>query len=206
MEDMKRNGYILKTDISELSKDMIASLDGNNKTVDGDRFSSYFILAVGEKDPEAEAVVSLVESKANLDSSEYHYTVLLIDSISGGDDSESVLFQTNEMTEEDLTRLLQEIWCGLGTDEEPGDIDKEAEFAFLKSYIRGACFDDEVSVDYLYALWIAFCLHHGLTVDKDEYQERLEELWKALEESDGGEVSHWENYSDFDSDMSRKLC
>ena len=109
MESVKRNGYVLKADISKLSKDMITGLDENRKTVDGDRFSSYFILAVGEKNPEAEAVVSLVESKANLDSSEYHYTVLLIDSISGGDDSESVLFQTNEMTEEDLTRLLQEI-------------------------------------------------------------------------------------------------
>ena len=89
--------------------------------------------------------------------------------------------------------------------DEVDEIDKEAEFAYLKSYIRGACFDDEISVDYLYSLWIAFCLHHGLTVDKDEYQERMEGLWKALEESDGGEVSHWENYSSFDSDMSRKL-
>ena len=132
MESVKRNGYVLKADISKLSKDMITGLDENRKTVDGDRFSPYFILAVGEKDPEAEAVVSLIENKANLDPAEYHYAVLLIDSISGGDDSESILYTTNEMTEADLTRLLHEIWCGLGTDEASGTIDKAAELAYLK--------------------------------------------------------------------------
>lgn len=205
MEAVKRNGYVLKADISELSKDMIAGLDENRKTVDGDRFSPYFILAVGEKDPEAEAVVSLIENKANLDSAEYHYAVLLIDSISGGDDSESILYTTNEMTEADLTRLLHEIWCGLGTDEAPGTIDKAAELAYLKSYISGCCLDDEASVDLLYALWAAFCLHQNLTVDKDEYQQLLEEVYSALVESEDGNTSHWEDYSDFENAMSRVL-
>lgn len=204
MKAAKKNGYVLKADLTELSKNMIAGL-GEDSMVQGDRCSPHFVLAASEKYPEAEVVVSLIESKSNLSPKEYHYTVVLIDYTSGGS-GEAVLYHTNELSEADLIRVLQEIWCDLGKEiDEVDEIDKEAEFAYLKSYIRGACFDDEISVDYLYALWIAFCLHHGLTVDKDEYQERMEGLWKALEESDEGEVSHWENYSSFDSDMSRKL-
>ena len=204
MKETEKNGFLLKTDLAELSKNMIAGL-GENSMVQGDRCSLYFVLAASERDPEAEMVVSLIERKSNLSPKEYHYTVVLIDYTSGGS-GEEVLYHTNELSEADLIRVLQEIWCDLGKEiDEVDEIDKEAEFSYLKSYIRGACFDDEISVDYLYALWIAFCLHHGLTVDKDEYQERMEGLWKALEESDGGEVSHWENYSSFDSDMSRKL-
>ena len=228
MKETEKNGFLLKTDLAELSKNMIAGL-GENSMVQGDRCSLYFVLAASERDPEAEMVVSLIERKSNLSPKEYHYTVVLIDYTSGGS-GEAVLYHTNELSEADLIRVLQEIWCDLGKEiDEVDEIDKEAEFAYLKSYIRGACFDDEISVDYLYSLWIAFCLHHGLTVDKDEYQERMEGLWKALEEivevsgpkacpgpewellwkaleeSDGGEVSHWENYSSFDSDMSRKL-
>ena len=204
MKETEKNGFLLKTDLAELSKNMIAGL-GENSMVQGDRCSLYFVLAASERDPEAEMVVSLIERKSNLSPKEYHYTVVLIDYTSGGS-GEAVLYHTNELSEADLIRVLQEIWCDLGKEiDEVDEIDKKAEFAYLKSYIRGACFDDEISVDYLYALWIAFCLHHGLTVDKDEYQERMEGLWKALEESDEGEVSHWENYSSFDSDMSRKL-
>ena len=204
MKETEKNGFLLKTDLAELSKNMIAGL-GENSMVQGDRCSLYFVLAASERDPEAEMVVSLIERKSNLSPKEYHYTVVLIDYTSGGS-GEEVLYHTNELSEADLIRVLQEIWCDLGKEiDEVDEIDKESEFSYLKSYIQGACFDDEISVDYLYALWIAFCLHHGLTVDKDEYQERMEGLWKALEESDGGEVSHWENYSSFDSDMSRKL-
>ena len=204
MKETEKNGFLLKTDLAELSKNMIAGL-GENSMVQGDRGSLYFVLAASERDPEAEMVVSLIERKSNLSPKEYHYTVVLIDYTSGGS-GEEVLYHTNELSEADLIRVLQEIWCDLGKEiDEVDEIDKESEFSYLKSYIQGACFDDEISIDYLYALWIAFCLHHGLTVDKDEYQERMEGLWKALEESDGGEVSHWENYSSFDSDMSRKL-
>ena len=204
MKETEKNGFLLKTDLAELSKNMIAGL-GENSMVQGDRCSLYFVLAASERDPEAEMVVSLIERKSNLSPKEYHYTVVLIDYTSGGS-GEEVLYHTNELSEADLIRVLQEIWCDLGKEiDEVDEIDKESEFSYLKSYIQGACFDDEISIDYLYALWIAFCLHHGLTVDKDEYQERMEGLWKALEESDGGEVSHWENYSSFDSDMSRKL-
>ena len=204
MKETEKNGFLLKTDLAELSKNMIAGL-GENSMVQGDRCSLYFVLAASERDPEAEMVVSLIERKSNLSPKEYHYTVVLIDYTSGGS-GEEVLYHTNELSEADLIRVLQEIWCDLGKEiDEVDEIDKESEFSYLKSYIQGACFDDEISIDYLYALWIAFCLHHGLTVDKDEYQERMEGLWKALEESDEGEVSHWENYSSFDSDMSRKL-
>ena len=75
--------------------------------------SPHFVLAASEKYPEAEVVVSLIESKSNLSPKEYHYTVVLIDYTSGGS-GEAVLYHTNELSEADLIRVLQEIWCDLG--------------------------------------------------------------------------------------------
>lgn len=84
-------------------------------------------------------------------------------------------------------------------------VDRAAEFAYLKSYIMGACFDDETSVTFLYSLWAAYCLHQNVTVDSPACEEALMELWRCLEESDGGEVSHWEDYASFEEDMCRDL-
>ena len=134
MKETEKNGFLLKTDLAELSKNMIAGL-GENSMVQGDRCSLYFVLAASERDPEAEMVVSLIERKSNLSPKEYHYTVVLIDYTSG-DSGEAVLYHTNELSEADLIRVLQEIWCDLGKEiDEVDEIDKEAEFAYLKSYI-----------------------------------------------------------------------
>lgn len=114
MKSEKKNGYILNADLEQLSKRMIASLDERNKIVGGDCFGPYFVLAVGENDPKAEVLVSLIASKAGLKASEYHYSVLLIDGIVCEDHSESVEFSADDMTEAALTKLLRKIWNGLG--------------------------------------------------------------------------------------------
>lgn len=114
MKSEKKNGYILNADLEQLSKRMIASLDERNKIVGGDCSGPYFVLAVGENDPKAEVLVSLIASKAGLKASEYHYSVLLIDGIVCEDHSESVEFSADDMTEAALTKLLRKIWNGLG--------------------------------------------------------------------------------------------
>lgn len=128
MKETEKNGFLLKTDLTELSKNMIAGL-GEDGMVQSDRCSPHFVLAASEKNPEAEVVVSLIESKSNLSPKEYHYTVVLIDYASG-DSGETVLYHTNELSEADLIRVLQEIWCDLGKEiDEVDEINKEAEFA-----------------------------------------------------------------------------
>ena len=114
MKSEKKNGYILNADLEQLSKRMIASLDERNKIVGGDCSGPYFVLAVGENDPKAEVLVSLIASKSGLKASEYHYSVLLIDGIVCEDHSESVEFSADDMTEAALTKLLRKIWNGLG--------------------------------------------------------------------------------------------
>lgn len=114
MKSKKKNGYILNADLEQLGKRMIASLDERNKIVGGDCFGPYFVLAVGENDPKAEVLVSLIASKVGLKASEYHYSVLLIDGIVCEDHSESVVLPADDMTEAALTKLLRDIWTGLG--------------------------------------------------------------------------------------------
>lgn len=208
MNNKKENGYAVIADIEQLADTLIANLEmGSTSKWKYNLYSQYFVLAKSETEPAQDAMVSLTKVVTGLKPDEFYYSVSLVDGLNPRHDVDRVEFRTSNLKRESLVTTLYEIAGGLPkAASKEGKIGEEAEFAYLKSYIQGACLDDEVSVDYLYALWIAFCLHHGLTVEKDEYQERLEELWKALEESDEGEVSHWENYSDFDSSMSRKLC
>lgn len=201
MMENTRKLYVPEVEFEQLAKDMIANLNG-------DRLSDYFVLARGLSDKDAEVSVSLIEEKSELDPGEAHYTIPLIDGVNG--DGESMIYHTQGLSEKSLIRLLQNIWTELTNADgqcgpAPEYVDKAAEFNYLKSYIMGACLDDETSVTFLYALWVAYCLHQNICIDSIDCEVALMELWKALEESDGGEVSHWEDFFAFREDMCRDL-
>lgn len=80
------------------------------------------------------------------------------------------------------------------------DINREAEFEFLRAFIAENGFDADVCRDQLQMLWTAYCLHHDLDVDTAGYDNDLLALWNRLEETGDG-TSEWEDYDDFDKFM-----
>ena len=76
---------------------------------------------------------------------------------------------------------------------------REAEYKFLLSYAGQSCFDDDECRDCLQILWTAYCLHHNLDVDTDQYDNDLLNLWNKME--DAGNTGEWADYNDFDNHM-----
>lgn len=215
MERNKSVEYIQVTDFNTLSREMINDLTIRNDTLpNGNRFCRYFVFARGKDNSGLEVYAAIIEEK-NADTPLY-YAVPLVDNVSGAYGISP--YHTKEATEESLAKTLQMIWDDLshGGSDSPDliqtanerrslTVNRKAEFEYLKAYISGCCLDSETSVALLYSLWVAYCLHQNLTVDTPDYKASLAELWGALAESDDGEPSHWEAFSDFELDMGRDL-
>lgn len=81
------------------------------------------------------------------------------------------------------------------SEELQGFINKSAELEYLKSFVCGGDFDEKLYRNQLRSLWTAYCFHHNLTVDTQEYDNALLGLWNLL----GVQQDAWKSYDTFDS-------
>ncbi|MCI8351949.1 MAG: hypothetical protein HFJ86_12445 [Oscillospiraceae bacterium] len=65
----------------------------------------------------------------------------------------------------------------------PLDSTGKSEFDYILEYIREGSFEGLEEIDRLRALWTAYCLRKGFTVDKDAYASRLRHLWRGLQKN-----------------------
>lgn len=82
-------------------------------------------------------------------------------------------------------------------------ISHEAEMEYLKGFAKQSDFGEEIYRKQFRALWTAYCFHHYLDVDTDEYDNRLLELWNSIGkgvDAFTGE-SDWSCYDRFDQYM-----
>lgn len=84
------------------------------------------------------------------------------------------------------------------------NINKEAEYQWLRGYVEQVCFDEEICRDRLRMLWTSYCLHHNIDVDRLTYEVELFDVWSLLEEAGDG-TSEWGGYSEFNFFMSKYL-
>ena len=80
---MKRFDFAIAP--KELAEAMMADLGNGPTTVNGDRSSTYFLVAKAEKEQNGEITAALIENKAGLEPDEQFYGVHLIDDISMSD-------------------------------------------------------------------------------------------------------------------------
>lgn len=94
----------------ELAEAMIADLGNGPTTVNGDRASTYFLVARAEEEQGGEVTAALIENKADLEPSEQFYGVHLIDDISMSD---CRLLSTSDLETDGLVETLEEVYAGL---------------------------------------------------------------------------------------------
>ena len=80
----------------------------------------------------------------------------------------------------------------------------QEELEYIKNFIAGGGFDEEIACDQLICLWTAYCLRHALTPDTQKYDTDLMLLWSLLVgyETD---PSYWGIYDEFYNSMSKFL-
>lgn len=83
-------------------------------------------------------------------------------------------------------------------------MDIAVEFDYMRGFIDGADFFDEIPLKQLWVLWTAFCFHNNLDADTGVYDSYLRELWEALlhNSTSGFEPDDFEQ---FDIDMAKYL-
>lgn len=81
-------------------------------------------------------------------------------------------------------------------------LNRTAEFRYLKAFVTGGDFVEEVYRTQLRALWTAYCLHYDLCVDMMEYHNDLLGLWTVMHRKD--KEKGWSSYSWF-VDFMREL-
>lgn len=87
------------------------------------------------------------------------------------------------------------------SEELQGFINKSAELEYLKNFVHGGDFDEKLYQDQLRSLWTAYCFHHNLTVDTQEYDNTLLGLWNLLDVQQDA----WMDYDTFDSSLCKFL-
>lgn len=80
---MKRFDFAIAP--KELAEAMMADLGNGPTTVNGDRSSTYFLVAKAAEERDGEVTAALIENKAGLEPDEQFYGVHLIDDISMSD-------------------------------------------------------------------------------------------------------------------------
>ena len=80
----------------------------------------------------------------------------------------------------------------------------EAEMEWMKQFTMDNSFDVEVCRYQLRAAWTAYCLHNGYQPDTFQYDCNLEELWKAVAETEP-ETADWSDLDSFDQFMCELL-
>lgn len=84
-------------------------------------------------------------------------------------------------------------------------MDREQEFGFMLDCAKKGCMEYEINRQQLHALWIAFCIHHDLECDTQDYDSAVRKLWEALPE-DSRVTFEWQNFVTFDLFMGGYLC
>lgn len=70
-------------------------------------------------------------------------------------------------------------YCGVS------DMDKQIEYEYILECIEhGEDLDSNTVMKQLKSLWTAYCLHRNLDVDTAEYDNRMAEMWKLMQENE----------------------
>lgn len=81
---------------------------------------------------------------------------------------------------------------------------RESELQFIREFITGACFENDICCDQLRSLWTAYCLRYDLIVDTAGYDNDILALWNTMEDVDNGgepEMAFWSDFDSFDNFM-----
>ena len=105
---MKKFDFVIAP--KELAEVMMADLGNGPATVNGDRSSTYFLVAKAEERQGAEVTAALIENKAGLEPNEQYFSVHLIDDISMKD---CELVSTDSLDAEAVVDTLEGIYAGL---------------------------------------------------------------------------------------------
>ena len=105
---MKRFDFAIAP--KELAEAMMADLGNGPTTANGDRSSTYFLVAKAAEERDGEVTAGLIENKAGLEPDEQFYGVHLIDDISMSD---CRLVSTDSLEADGLVETLEEVYAGL---------------------------------------------------------------------------------------------
>jgi len=83
-------------------------------------------------------------------------------------------------------------------------MDKEKELDYILQFIEESDMEHSTAVKQLQALWTAYCFHHDLVPDTDEYDGDLMAIWMNLCMSPSNPFDS-RGFHDFDLGMSRLL-
>ena len=83
-------------------------------------------------------------------------------------------------------------------------MERNAEFKYMATFAIESYLIEELARDQLRSLWTAYCFHHNLDVDTEEYDEDLSQLWDVVSEVGDG-TSEWSDYDGFSNFMCRYL-
>lgn len=119
---MKRFDFAIAP--KELAEAMMADLGNGPTTVNGDRSSTYFLVAKAEKEQNGEITAALIENKAGLEPDEQFYGVHLIDDISMSDCG---MVSTDSLETTELIETLEEVYAGLKKDLNDGGTNDDFE-------------------------------------------------------------------------------
>ena len=119
---MKKFDFVIAP--KELAEAMMADLENGPTTVNGDRSSSYFLVAKTEEEQAGEVTAALIENKAGLETNEQFYGIHLIDDISMSD---CRMVSTDSLETTELIETLEEVYAGLKKDLNDGGTNDDFE-------------------------------------------------------------------------------
>lgn len=82
--------------------------------------------------------------------------------------------------------------------------ERQRELDYIASFVKENSFYEEIARDQLRILWTAYCLHHGLDADTNEYDSDLVRVWDAICASEL-DTADWSDYEAFQRFMYRYL-
>ncbi len=82
---------------------------------------------------------------------------------------------------------------------------RDAEWKYLKQFVRENNFNRTLPCNQLRSLWTAYCFHHELIVDTSGYDNDLLELWNFMVNCGYPVSLWWANYDTFTNFMSEYL-
>lgn len=83
-------------------------------------------------------------------------------------------------------------------------INRTAEFGYIKAFVIEGDLTDVVYVNQLLSLWTAYCLHHGLDVDTNDYDADLAAIWREIVQM-GKDTICWGGFESFGLFMCKEL-
>ena len=89
-----------------------------------------------------------------------------------------------------------------GATEEKGSLEQELDC--IVGFAVESCFDNELACQQLRSLWTAYCFHHGLDADTEDYDADLAAIWKEIAQMEE-DTAFWSDYDSFSSFMCAEL-